>query len=484
MGQTDQRTENGSHSVSWAYGAGASAILLIPCLWQHRIQAGDLSSHIYNAWLAQQIDIGKAPALTIAPVTTNVLFDLILSWLFRSFGAEGAQRIAVSLAVLIFFWGAFALASATSKATPWFLVPCLAMLTYGWVFYMGFFNFYLAAGLSLWALALNLKRGVIPHLVAAALLVIAYMAHAIPPLWAGCVIAYTLIAQRLERRPRLFFFGFALCGIFGISHWLVSRYPTYSSSLQALEASAIDQVWVFGLKYLGLSIGLALLWGFVLLGVSSSKGMLGIIGEIPFQLCILMAFGIYMFPTRIELPQYRMALSFITERMTLLQGVLICAFLAAAKPPNWLSGAFWFLAVIYFSFLYSDTGSLNKMERRMETLTAGLSTNDRVFSSFRYLDSKVGLLDHTVDRVCLGKCLSYGNYEPVSAQFRIRVTAPNPMVVATTADYAGLRDGGYTVKPTDLPLFQIALCDENGPDLCLKRLEAGDVTKQYLLPQR
>jgi len=58
------------------------------------------------------------------------------------------------------------------------------------------------------------------------------------------------------------------------------------------------------------------------------------------------------------------------------------------------------------------------------------------------------------------------------------------MVVATTADYAGLRDGGYTVKPTDLPLFQIALCDENGPDLCLKRLKAGDVTKQYLLPQR
>jgi hypothetical protein len=34
------------------------------------------------------------------------------------------------------------------KTSPWFLVPCLAMLTYGWVFYMGFFNFYLAAGLS------------------------------------------------------------------------------------------------------------------------------------------------------------------------------------------------------------------------------------------------------------------------------------------------------------------------------------------------
>ena len=195
------------------YVTALSGVLLIPCFWQRRIQAGDLSSHIYNSWLAQQIDLGRAPGLTIAPVTTNVLFDLILSGLFRSFGAEAAQRIAVSLVVLIFFWGAFAFASATSKAPPWFLVPCLAMFTYGWVFYMGFFNFYLAAGLSLWALALSLKRGLIPRLVAAALLIVAYPAHAIPPLWAACVMAYTLIAQRLGWRGRLVFFVIALCSV-------------------------------------------------------------------------------------------------------------------------------------------------------------------------------------------------------------------------------------------------------------------------------
>jgi len=356
------------------------------------------------------------------------------------------------------------------------------MLTYGWVFYMGFFNFYLAAGLSLWALTLNLKRGVVPHVIAAVLLVIAYPAHAIPPLWAACVMAYTLIAERLSWRGSLVFFGVALCGIAGMGHWLTTRYPTYSTSLQALEASAIDQVWVFGLKYLAVSIGLAFLWGFLLLGVSYSKGMRGMIGDIPFQLCILMAFSIFLFPTRIELPQYKMALTFVTERMTLLQGVLICAFLASAQPPKWLAGAFIPLALIYFSFLYADTASLNKLEQRMEALTASLSPNDRVFSSFRYSDSKVGLLDHTLDRVCLGRCLSYGNYEPVSAAFRVRVTAPNPIVVASIADYAGLRDGGYNVKQSDLPLYQITPCDGNVRDLCLKRLEAGDVTKQYLLP--
>ena len=467
--------------VVWrpVFVAALCAILLIPCFWQRRIQAGDLSSHIYNAWLAQQVDLGRAPGLTTAAVTTNVLFDLILSGLFRSLGAEAAQRIAVSLVVLIFFWGAFAFASATGKAPPWFLVPCLAMFTYGWVFYMGFFNFYLAAGLSLWALALSLKRGVIPQVMAAVLLVIAYPAHAIPPLWAGCVMAYTFIAQRLEWRGRLIVFVVALCGVAGAGHWLTTRYPTYSTSLQALEASAIDQVWVFGLRYLGVSIGLAFLWGFTLLGVSYSKETRELIGDIRFQLCILMAFSIFVFPTRIELPQYKMALTFVTERMTLLQGVLICAFLASAKPPKWLAAAFVPLALIYFAFLYADTAVMNKMEQRMETLTAGLSMNDRVVSSFRYSDSKVGLLDHTLDRVCLGRCLSYGNYEPVSAAFRVRVTGRNPMVVATIADYAGLRDGGYTVKQSDLPLYQITACAR---ELCLKRLEAGDVTKQYLLP--
>src|SRR5215472_14081142 len=114
--------------LSWAKVCLISVLLLIPCFWQRRIQAGDLSSHIYNAWLAQQIDLGKAPGLTIAPTNTNMLFDMILSGLFRAFGSEAAQRIAVSLVVVIFFWGAFAYMSASAHAPPWFFVPCLLML--------------------------------------------------------------------------------------------------------------------------------------------------------------------------------------------------------------------------------------------------------------------------------------------------------------------------------------------------------------------
>ena len=52
-----------------AFGEGrlayfvVSGLLLVPCYWQSRLQAGDLSSHIYNAWLAELIAKGQAPGL-------------------------------------------------------------------------------------------------------------------------------------------------------------------------------------------------------------------------------------------------------------------------------------------------------------------------------------------------------------------------------------------------------------------------------------
>ena len=48
-----------------------SIVLLIPCFWQGRIQTVDLPSHIYNSWLAQQIESGKARGLAIVPMSTN-----------------------------------------------------------------------------------------------------------------------------------------------------------------------------------------------------------------------------------------------------------------------------------------------------------------------------------------------------------------------------------------------------------------------------
>ena len=61
------------------------------------------------------------------------------------------------------------------------------MLAYGWVFHMGFFNFYLSMGLCFWALALAWEWHARSVAIAVPLLCLAYVAHALPVVWtAAC----------------------------------------------------------------------------------------------------------------------------------------------------------------------------------------------------------------------------------------------------------------------------------------------------------
>ena len=102
--------------------------VLVPCFWQSRLQAGDLSSHLYNAWLADLIRQGQAPGLALAHQATNILFDWMLSALFRIAGAGAAQRVSVAIAVLVFVWGSFAFVSAVAGGRAWRMLPVIAIL--------------------------------------------------------------------------------------------------------------------------------------------------------------------------------------------------------------------------------------------------------------------------------------------------------------------------------------------------------------------
>jgi hypothetical protein len=145
--------------------------ILVPCFAPpHR--AGDLGSHVYNAWLAQLIQHGQAPD---GCFITNFV-DSLLSGLATIFGLHAAEILSVAIAVLIFFWGAFALVAVASKRAPWFLAPAIAMVAYGWTFEMGFFNYYISLGLSFFALAI-LWRGTIRECAVAIVLIRLFMWH-------------------------------------------------------------------------------------------------------------------------------------------------------------------------------------------------------------------------------------------------------------------------------------------------------------------
>src|SRR4029077_15113418 len=176
-----------------------SFAMIGPCLWHRRIEAGDLGSHVYNAWLAQLIEKGQAPGLYLVRQWNNVLFDWMLLHTANSWGFAAAEKIVVSFCVLIFFWGVFAFVAAVSGQTPWFIAPCIAMLAYGYSFNMGFMNYYLSLGLACFGLALFWGARGREWIYGAALLPFALFAHPIGFVLLIGTLAYVKLRERLPR---------------------------------------------------------------------------------------------------------------------------------------------------------------------------------------------------------------------------------------------------------------------------------------------
>ncbi len=450
------------------YG-GLSLLLLVPCFWQPRLQAGDLSSHIYNAWLVQLIEAGRLQGLTIAGQTTNLLFDLMLSGLYRLVGAELAQRISVSIAVLVFVWGAFSFVSKVAGRRPWHLLVCIAMLAYGWVFHMGFFNFYLSLGLCFWALSLVWDSGrgwkwAIP------IMALAYVAHGLPVAWTGCLMLYLWIARRVPARRQAWLTAAALVVMMG-AHWLLDRHlVTRWSPLQVVSTTGLDQVWVFDMKYYYVLIGLLVVWGLLFLELVHRSGARHVASSLPFQICIMSALGVFIMPSTVAIPGFQHSLVYIAERMSLGVGICVCALLGMAQARMIVRYGLALVAVLFFGFLFRDERALNSFEDRMQDTVAQLQPGQRVVSGVEDNQMRVFAVTHMIDRVCLEHCFSYANYEASTAQFRVRATEVNPYVVYRYHDSYEMQQGRYVVQGRDLPLYQV---DLEAGRLVIRDLKAG-----------
>jgi hypothetical protein len=465
---------------SWRIYPLVSALLLAPCFWQPRLQAGDLSSHIYNAWLAQLIESGRAQGLTIVHQTTNILFDLMLNGLFRLAGPEMAQRIAVSTAVLVFAWGAFAFMKTVSGRKPWHLMPCIAMLAYGWVFHMGFFNFYLSLGFCCWAMAAawELKRRNI--LAAIPLLLLAYVAHALPVLWTVGLLAYAGLANRLAPVHRAALTSACVAGLVALHAAIARIMYVRWSPIQVTLSSGLDQVWIFDAKYYVVLIGLLIVWALLFLGLLRLQGPRQVVTSLPFHLCILSAAAVLILPDTVLIPGFVNALGYIAERMSLGVAICVCAMLATARPRKLERWALVAVSMVFFSFIYTDERALNRFENRMEDVISALSPGQRVVSGVQDADSRFDSVRHMIDRVCIERCFSYGNYEASTAQFRIRAKRRNDYVASDYRESCALQFGGYVVKDRDLPIYQVE-ADPQG-NLFVRALNPG--TKTTSKPSR
>jgi len=460
----------------WIPYPAVSLAVLTPCFWQRRIQAGDLSSHIYNAWLTQLIEQGRASGLTLVRQSHNVLFDLLLSALLKLFGAGPAQRIAVGAAVLVFFWGAFAMVwTASRRDAPWAWTPCLAMLAYGWVFHMGLFNFYVSLGLAFWALALaqGWRDRSVRWPAVGGLLAVSYVAHPLPVVWAVGVLAYGRVARALAPRYRIVLAGAALAGLALMGVLLKLFFRCQWASGQAMGFSGADQIWVFGDRYLPLALAVLVLWAFSFQRVLERRGLRRTLMDVRLHVAILTAACVVLLPTIVVLPGSGQAESLLIARMSLAGAVLYCALAAAVPVRKWVLAGMGAAAAIFFCFVYQDESALNRVEDRMERVVAQLPPGQRVVSALMDTNLREFSLLHVVDRVCLGRCFSYANYEPSVGQFRVRAERQNGIVTADFRDSWAMQAGGYVVKPRDLPLYRIDLCGAGKSDLCAAPVAAG-----------
>jgi hypothetical protein len=450
-----------------------SLLLLVPCFWQKHIQAVDLPSHLYNAWLSALIRHGKAPGLAIVTQGNNVLFDLLLAGLMRVMGPWGAEHIAVSLCVLVFFWGAFALICAVAHRRPWHLLPLIALLAYGWTFRMGFMNFYLSLGLCCWAFALLWERRWKSALCALPLLVLAYMAHALPVAWLVGSAAYAAMARRIRPRSRPILMIAAVALLVILRHFLMSYFPTRWEAEQMMSMTGAGQISVFEPKYRPLEFILVAIWFSLFIRLVKLKGEGRVLFGVPFQLCVIAAGAVLLLPGAILLPGYSHALRYISERMSLVVAVAGCAMLGPVSAGKREKIAMAGLVALFFAFVYVDTRALSYVESLMEKTVAQIPSGSRVISALCDQRGDINLVGHTLDRVCLGHCFSYANYEPSTGQFRIHATGPNAIVVSEDRDANALQEGRYVVKPADVPLYQIYL---RGSYLDTRLLKPGDVT--------
>lgn len=462
-----------------------SFLLLIPCFWHAHIQAGDLSSHVYNGWLAQLAEKGQAPGVVVVRQWNNVLFDLALGETAKLFGWHAAERIVVSFSVLIFFWGVFALVATVTGRSPWLLVPCIAILSYGYSFGMGFLNYYLSIGLACFGLAAVWRGGAGNWLTGALVAPLVLLAHPIGFLWLVATAVYVVLWRLIPEYWRLVLPALVIAGYFVLKAMLVhsDRFEVSWRPDPFYWMNGADQLMLFGHRYLTLS-RVALAWGVICFlsgfapairaGRESSRTF-----RLPVELYLVAFTAAAFLPENIHSDFFAGWIGLLVSRLTTISAIFgLCVF-GCLPPRKWHAAGFATVAAVFFAWTYRDTAIVSRVEANAEAIVAKLPQGTRIVPVVSAPDDwRVQFIAHSVERACVGHCFSYSNYEPSSGQFRVRTLAGSPIVTDSADKSEDMASGDYVVQPEDLPLTSIYQCDDSDwTVLCAAPLRAGNKTE-------
>lgn len=457
-----------------------SLLLLAPCFWHRRIEAGDIPSHTYNAWLAHLIHAGQAPSLYIVPRWNNILADVLLEKIGALVGYVVAERIVVVAAVLIFFWGAFALIATVNQRPPWTLVPAIAIVTYGWTFYAGFLNFYIGLGLAFLAVSLFWRGRGADLFAASALALLALVAHPLAFVCLAGLTIYFRLADAAHGWLRWLLPALAVLVTLACHYYVIWLPNYYWHSRKFYRMNGADQIDLFGVRYMSFAKVVFLFCAFCfLLGLPGIwKARKPWTARASLELWLVLIFAAAMLPEVVWLSQGDpKPFGYLVSRLTSVSAVLALSVLGSVKPRAWHLAGLAICAFVFFFWSYQDTGMLNDMEAQIEKLVSGLPANRRVIETIQLPPdvSRLQFIDHMVDRACIGKCYSFANYEPSGGAFRIRTRPGSPIVSDSAEAVSDMQSGFYIVRPRDLPMDEIYQCDPNNlAKLCIRELSAGE----------
>jgi hypothetical protein len=471
----------------WSRVLTVSALLIVPCIWHRHIEAGDLGSHVYNAWLVQLIARGQAPGLYVTTQWNNILFDVALLHVANWVGFAAAEKIVVSGCVLIFFWGVFAFATAVTDQAPWTLTPCIAMLSYGYSFGMGFMNYYLSVGLGSLCLALVWRDRARNWIFALVIAILVTAAHPMGLVWVLGVCAYLAVRPALPGALKLVV---PLAVVVGCSalRWFALRSTTLIADFYRtapFRAIGVDQLVLYGRRYEFLGRA-ALIFGIVCF-VQDAVARLRDPAywkrlELPLELYLILFCTASFAPENLRFSIQSAWVGLLVSRLTTISAIVGLCVLGWMRPRKWHLAGFATISVIFFAFLYQDTGRLNRMEANAGNLLSTLPPGTRIVPNiFAAPDSRISFVVHLADRACVGRCFVYSNYEASSNQFRVRVAKGGSWMVSASPDDANdMQGGGYEVQQADLPLKLLYQCDrEDWTKLCLRGLAAGEITGKF-----
>jgi hypothetical protein len=307
------------------------------------------------------------------------------------------------------------------------------------------------------------------------------LAHPLGYLWFLGTSSYRLLWLKLEGRPRLILPLSVLSFAIGILVFFM-RHPEYQPDWEQNRLflrNGLDQFRIYGFRFAILSL---LIFLFTVICAALDWRKYGrnaaywkdrrLILELYFAATCVTALA----PQDFRPDPNAGWVGLLITRLTVVSAIFGLCWLATLQPRTWHLAGYGVAAVFFFSFMYQETGYLNRLEENAEKITRQLPFGTRVALTIFENPHYRPMFIHAVDRACVGHCFVYSNYEPSTQEFRVRVMPGSPLVTASADDSEDMQSGTYEVQEEDLPMKQIYECDAADlTRLCVRDLVAGEL---------